>query len=416
VSRSGTSILYSPFTLVLAAGASALGDVLLSFLWNAKLIPYNPTLGLSSLGILSAIGITLGLTLAPYVTRLRNQAYFLAAGSALRALAVLALALAASAGDTSLLPFAGLVQVMDMMVAVLTAGAVNAILAEHFPKEMFVQVSGFNQVVGRTAVLSGWLLGGVLVALFSTVGLIWVDFVSFIPITVLLLVWARRTQGVAMLKSTQSEPQRDTVGDSAALLTTVLPYGIVFVLGSLVSRTTPLLWQASFPASTWSYDISQGVLFATFVAGHLTAGLIVASKRGSQIFRTLLSRDYGLVLVTIFFGLSISILPLGKAHPLVMGVLLLASGLFSGFVPTAFLTTARTKHEGLLLRRVFHLMGLVGRFGEPAGGAIAGALLVWLSIPSLYAVSGIGIIVVATLLFAVGLLRTRARIGGNLIG
>jgi len=390
-----------------------MGDVLLSFLWNTKLIPYNPALGLSSIGLVSAIGITVGLVLVPSISKFRNQAYYLGVGSALRAAAVLALALAAPLGDVYLVPFAALVQVVDMIVAVLTAGAVNAILAEHFPKERFVQVTGFNQVVGRVAVLSGWLLGGLLVAIFSTVGLIWVDFVSFIPITVLLFIWARHSRGVAMVKPSQQPSQQLTRAEFMAMRAIVVPYAIVYVLGSLVSRTTPLLWRRLFPESGWSYEISQGVLFATFVAGYLAAGVTLASKKGAQRFELLLSREHGLIGVTLLFGLAIGVLPLAGLHPLFMGLLLFVSGLFSGFVPAAFLARARLSLEGISLRRAFYLLGLVGRFGEPAGGAIAGGLLIWLSVSGLYAVSGLGIVALGLLLSAASSFRSGVSIPGQ---
>lgn len=385
--------------LVLTSAISVGGDVLLSFLWNSKLILKNPVLALSALGAVSIAGLAGGLVMAPFIARIRNQALFLSIGFALRMLAVACLAFASLAGDSFMLPVAAGVQVIDTVVTTLTAGAVTSLIANKASKEQFIQMQALNQSATRVAVLGAWLVGGFLLTYLSVFGMILVDVLSFVPLTLLLFAWSRHADSVSLFKGGITNPGNvDGAVSNRRLAFLVLPYTAVVLLGSLISRTTPMLWKEMFTYDLVPFDVLQGLLFAAFVGGFLGASMVLATKWGSTHMQGLLKTGRALPLFASLMGIAIALLPLVRFSAIVFFVTLLAVGFLSGLVPPCFSGKARMDLEGVPLRKTFYYMGLVGRFGEPVGSAMAGGLLFSLGITGLYLASGLGILLVSTVL------------------
>lgn len=392
------SAMGSAEVLVYANTVSIGGDVLFAFLWNAQLVLRAPALGLTLLGVSSFAGAALGLLLIPRVARIPNQARFLAFGTAIRTLAVASVIPAAQLGEAWTLSLAVLAQLIDVVVGVLTAGAVPTLIAERVKKDRFVQVMALSQSISRVAVLSAWLAGGALLSYLGVIGLLLFDVASFLPITFLLFYWARSSVGIKLVEDERNPKGEHLTSSPLNLRIFVLAFGLIVILGSLVSRTTPLLWQTMFGQEkviSLPLDITLGLLFAVFTAGFFLGAIIATTPWGSQ-WITQRVKGWGFaILVSAGMGIALASLPLLGNRPLVLLVGLVFAGIVSGLLYPVFIGKARQSFEALELRQVFYYMGLVGRFGEPLGSGVAGIFLIFLNIKGLYFVSGIGIVIVA---------------------
>lgn len=391
-----------PILLIVCNAASVGGDILFAFLWNSRLILSVPTRGLMGLGLTSTVGIVLGVFVGYRVARVKNQALFLAIGSTLRAGAMAGAALYVLRFGQVNLPVGLAVQLLDTIVITLTSGTIMTLLAERVPKERFTQLVALNQALNQAAMVIAWFLGGVLLAYIHVFGLLIVDFLSFIPVTVVLYYMAAGRGGMP-------RDERRWAPTPSRHRGSMSPYVLVFagmvLFGSLISRTTPLLWTFLYVRTDVPKDVVLGVLFATFVLGMFTSGALAATKRGSIHLTLSVARRGSPAGLVLMVGLSIATLPLLGSHPLLFVIGLFFCGCLSGLLAPLFMAKMRESFEGLALRQAFYYVGIIGRFGEPVASAISGALLLTLGIRELYVISGAGMTLVATTLYLLAVRR-----------
>ena len=199
---------------------------------------------------------------------------------------------------------------LDTVVVTVTSGALMTMISEGVSQERFTQLVALNQSMTQAAVVGAWFVAGMLLAYLKVTGLLLVDVLSFIPLTVLLFRWATnvatknpRTQDT--YKSVMNEQRLD-------ILKPVMMFTGVILFGSLINRTTPVLYNALFAAPS---DIVLGVLFGIFVIGMVLAGVLTATKRGSRQINSALTRGSTLPKLVLLVGVSICALPFTNGQP-----------------------------------------------------------------------------------------------------
>jgi hypothetical protein len=398
-----TKILRSAELLVLANAVSVAGDVLFAFLWNGRLVLNAPTTALTLLGLASVIGAGSGLILGRRIARTRNQAKIVARGASIRAGAVACAAISTFLGTGLLLPFAVIAQIVDIAVGVLTAGAISTLISQRVSRERFTQMTALSQSASRTAVLVAWVLGGVLLARLRATGLLVVDVLSFLPVAMLLYSWSgdEEAKNLTLVRTTSRPSGERSAMPRTHLLLSILTFALIYVFGSLVSRTTPLLWRDLFSHHqdiVGSLQITTGALFAVFAGGTLLGSSILSTTPGSRSLGQRITTVNGVVVVAVLLGVNLSILPVASSSPVLFFALLACAGIISGFLYPAFSGFVRHTYQDTDLKIAFYYMGLVGRFAEPLGSGLAGGLLVIARIRALYVFSGVGM-AVASIVF-----------------
>jgi len=388
--------------LVLASSFSTLGDVLFAFFWNAKLLLSNPSLGLGALGVVGIVGILVGVAVAPAAARITRQARFLALGSATRACAVASIALVSFIRPDYVIAAAIGVQFVDIVITLLTAGAITILLSEVTPKGAFTRVFGLNRTGSSTAAIGGWVVGGILFVLFSASSVLLACAASLVPVTLVFLFWSKKQ--VTLVKSPSKPIEQQTRGLFRAIMGLVVPFAGLVILGSLVSRTSPLLWSSVFPSQGSSIALVFGLLFGFYTASYLAAGLVVATPWVASRIDSSKDTRVLIILPTTAMGASIAILPF-LTNPFLFLTDNVITGFTAGIIVPIYASRARQLYDGVSQKGAFYYMGILGRYGESVGSAIAGLILIGLTIGDLYVASGIGVIVVT--LVGLSILRPR---------
>src|SRR6266568_4188657 len=312
--------------LILAGALSSLGDVMFAFFWNASLLLSNPTLGLTLLGIVGTAGLVIGTAASPRASQIDRQALFLAVGSMVRVMAILGVAVTSFVAPQFLIASAIAVQFLDILVTIITAGTITMLISQVVSKDSFTRYIGLNRTAARTAVISGWVVGGILLQFAGMVGLLLGNVLCFVPIALVFFKWRHRND----LKLIRVKDTLDKTIDNhppARIIRLIAPFSGVIIVGSFVSRTPPLLWEALFPNDNPSVSLLFGLLFGLFTVAFLAAGLLVAIPRAAKIID---ENQHGFLLVaasTIALGISILALPLVKSP-----LFFLADTAITGFV------------------------------------------------------------------------------------
>lgn len=370
--------------LSIVNAVSTAGDVLLAFFWNAILIVNRPSLGLIVLGVSTAVGIVVGISFSRVVVRTRPTVLY-AIASAFRMVCIGALAvyLGFVGNVGSVLVAAGAVQVIDTIANGLTAGTINNLIAELGTEGEFPQLVAFNQTVSRGGVLLAWLASGVAAATWGSSTLLYVDAVSFVP----LIIWLARLSRQDVTKASSATDSSRASGVRQWDL--VVPVGVLILFSALISRTTPVLWQSLFGRSS---PMIYGLLFAVFTGGYMLASIAATLRPVSSLVARVAADArmvYGAFAVSALLSATLIVWRGGIGSVLFacnLGLL----GLLSGFGMLPLLTRVRRLVNPENQRRVFYVLGMVSRLGEPVGSALAGVVMGVTSASGLYLVSAAG--------------------------
>lgn len=398
-----TRLLSKAESLIIANAISLAGDVLFAFLWNARLILSAPSAGLVALGLSSVIGAAVGLGLGFKIAKLNNQAPILGVCAAVRAVVIAVVGLAALLNVSWVLPLSIIAQIGDVCVAVLTAGATLTLVSGKVSKDRFVRVLGFNQWLNRAAVSTAWLIGGVILSVWGAAVLLLIDFISFLPIIFLLFYWARYSRGLPLVKigSRPSSETRQKLPMFASLHALIAIFGLIMLLGGLISRTTPLLWQSLFGLHTLfdvPDDIMLGLLFAVFSVGSILGAFVIANGLVASVIERHVDRWELLACVIGIMGVLVGTLVVAGLHPVVFVSDLAVLGFVNGMFYPMYVGKLRNVFEGSQLKQAFYYVDLLARFGDPLGSGAAGLFLLFMGVRGLYLICCLGLVVVAVLL------------------
>lgn len=184
--------------------------------------------------------------------------------------------------------------------------AVNAFLPEIVPTDKLIRVNSLNGTIQPIFMIAAPILSGTMLSFASLEAIFFVDVVTAtLAVGLLLLLKSPVRQGAGDRQATgyldDLRAGLDYVGQSAALKTLFVFFGVVFFLVSPVIFLTPLLVARSFGEEVWRLTANE----VTFFAGSIIGGAIMTAWGGfKNHFRTI-----GLAAIVwslLFVGLGLS--------------------------------------------------------------------------------------------------------------
>lgn len=272
---------------------------------------------------------------------------------------------------------------------VIIAGTINSVFSFALSdKDKFTQFTAFLGTATRIALIFGWSIAGIIAKIGGETGLFLFDFITFIPLIVIAFLLEKSIPNVnELMKYASKEKKKGIASRTKRHLGLIMEIALVFIVGSLTTMTTVILWKENNPGQM--SDISSGLFFGSFSAGMVLSSILLMEKKLSKIFtdHILKFKKITLLLTSLFCLLTV----IFSKNFITFLIVLFAYGLFGGFIVPSYTVAINNffKEEKYI---IFNYFGIISNYSGSIANIISAIIISLFSIHFVYFFSSLGLL------------------------